>query len=113
MKSKIAVLILLAMSVTVEAKETQTIEVPNCWAKARELAKRGTNVTPFEFGMNGQVNIYGVSFDTPTHSYTITCDQFTKRDQWMRIEKWTTAEIKKMTNETKNKTDKLAKQVGL
>jgi len=112
MKSKIAALILLAMSVTVEAKETKTIEVPNCWAEARGLAKRGTNIKTFEFG-NDVVKTYGVTFDTPTHSYTLSCDQFTKRDQWMRIEKWTTAEIKKMTNETKNKTDKLAKQVGL
>ena len=107
---KVLMLALLASVLTVQAKETKTIEVPNCWSNARELAKRGTNVKKFEFGNDTIGIINGITFDTETHAYTLSCKT---RDQYMTIEKWTKQEMQAMRNQTKSDTAKLAKTVGI
>ena len=107
---RFVILLSILLSFSVQAKETKTIEVPNCWSKARELAKRGTNVKKFEFGNDTIGIINGITFDTETHAYTLTCKT---RDQYMTIEKWTKQEMQAMRNQTKSDIAKLAKTVGI
>lgn len=104
-------LALLSSVLTVQAKETKTIEVPNCYAQAREIAKRGVNIRTNVFGENSQFMpnpIYTVSFDTSTHKVNISCN----RDK-MTVEKWSNQEWDNIMRDSRKKTETVAKQIGL